>query len=91
MIICNDLTSCFSFVLLQKVQKEETTLVQTDVKWEEPTLSSVKLNKPAKKVHGKELKGPEFSSKPQVILFKVPRKWGFFVISAADFDYSTLV
>lgn len=87
MIIYNDLTSCFFRVPLQKLQKEKTTLVQQ----EEPTMSSGKLNIPAKKVNGKELKGPQFISKPQVILFKVPHNWFSFVILAAEFDYSTLV
>ncbi|XP_031724564.1 cilia- and flagella-associated protein 74 isoform X4 [Anarrhichthys ocellatus] len=50
--------------------KEKTTSVQTDLKQEEPAMASGKLNIPAKKVHGKELKGPPFISKPEVILFK---------------------
>ncbi|XP_069383318.1 cilia- and flagella-associated protein 74 isoform X2 [Paralichthys olivaceus] len=48
----------------------KTTLVQTEVKQEEAALSSGKLNVPVKKVHGKELKGPPFISKPEVLLFK---------------------
>ncbi|TNN34189.1 Cilia- and flagella-associated protein 74 [Liparis tanakae] len=39
--------------------------VQTEVKREAPEVTF-----PAKKVHGKELKGPPFISKPKVILFK---------------------
>lgn len=49
--------------------------MQTAVKQEEPAMASGKLNMPAKKVHGKELKGPPFISKPDVILFKVPHYW----------------
>lgn len=71
-IISNDFTSCFLPLLLQKLLNEKTTLVQTEVKQEEPAMASGRLNMPAKKVHGKELKGPPFISKPQVILFKVP-------------------
>ncbi|KAK2851123.1 hypothetical protein Q5P01_007399 [Channa striata] len=47
----------------------KTTLIQTDSQ-EEPALPTEKLDGPAKKVHGKELKGPPFISKPDVILFK---------------------
>ncbi|XP_068589913.1 cilia- and flagella-associated protein 74 isoform X3 [Cebidichthys violaceus] len=54
----------------KKLLNEKTTLVQTGVKQEEPAMASGKLNIPAKKVHGKELKGPPFISKPGVILFK---------------------
>ncbi|XP_039657369.1 cilia- and flagella-associated protein 74 isoform X5 [Perca fluviatilis] len=49
---------------------EKTTLVQTEVKQEEPAVASGKLSIPPKMVHGKELKGPPFISKPEVILFK---------------------
>ncbi|XP_044067515.1 cilia- and flagella-associated protein 74 isoform X4 [Siniperca chuatsi] len=49
---------------------ETTMLVQTEVKQEESAMASGKLNMPAKKVHGKELKGPPFISKPEEILFK---------------------
>ncbi|XP_029292469.1 cilia- and flagella-associated protein 74 isoform X3 [Cottoperca gobio] len=54
----------------KKLLSEKTTLVQTEVKQKEPALTSGKLNAPPKRVHGKELKGPPFSSKPKVILFK---------------------
>ncbi|KAK9515636.1 hypothetical protein VZT92_026264 [Zoarces viviparus] len=50
--------------------KEKRTSLQTDVKQEEPAMASGKLNIPAKKAHGKGLKGPPFISKPEVILFK---------------------
>ncbi|XP_059190214.1 cilia- and flagella-associated protein 74 [Centropristis striata] len=53
-----------------KVLKEEMTLVQTEVKQEELAMSSGKLNIPPIKDHGKELKGPPFISKPEIILFK---------------------
>ncbi|XP_076597344.1 cilia- and flagella-associated protein 74 isoform X1 [Chaetodon auriga] len=52
----------------KKLLNEKSTLVQ--VKQEEPSMPSGNLNMPAKKVHGKELKGPSFISKPEVILFK---------------------
>ncbi|KAK5863236.1 hypothetical protein PBY51_000282 [Eleginops maclovinus] len=54
----------------KKLLNERTTLVQTEVKQEEPATASGKLNLPPKKVHGKELKGPPFISKPEVLLFK---------------------
>nr|XP_046252850.1 cilia- and flagella-associated protein 74 isoform X2 [Scatophagus argus] len=54
----------------KKLLNEKTTLVQTEIKQEEPGLASRKLNKPVKKVHGKELKGPPFISKPEIIFFK---------------------
>lgn len=34
-------------------------------------MASGKLDLLAKKVYGKDLKGPPFTSKPQVVLFKV--------------------
>lgn len=74
----NAFTSCFPHfpVWLQKLLNENTTLVQTEVKTEEPAMASGKLNiPPLKKVHGKELKGPPFISKPEDILFKVPHQW----------------
>ncbi|XP_019132344.2 cilia- and flagella-associated protein 74 isoform X3 [Larimichthys crocea] len=55
---------------LQKPQNEKAMLVQTEVKQKEPAMASENLNRTAKKVHGKELKGPPFISKPEVILFK---------------------
>ncbi|XP_054465778.1 cilia- and flagella-associated protein 74 [Anoplopoma fimbria] len=54
----------------KKPLNEKTTVVQTEVKQEEPDMAGGKLNIPAKKLHGKELKGPPFISKPEVILFK---------------------
>ncbi|KAM9350311.1 cilia- and flagella-associated protein 74 [Symphorus nematophorus] len=53
-----------------KKLNEKPTLVQTEVKQEEPVMASGKLNMPVKKVPGKELKRPPFISKPEVILFK---------------------
>ncbi|XP_067447707.1 cilia- and flagella-associated protein 74 isoform X2 [Thunnus thynnus] len=49
---------------------EKTMLMQTEVKQEEPATASGKLNMPTKKVCGKEMKGPPFISKPEVIVFK---------------------
>ncbi|XP_026187330.1 cilia- and flagella-associated protein 74 isoform X3 [Mastacembelus armatus] len=43
---------------------------KTDVNQKDAVMESGKLNISAKKVHGKELKGPPFISKPEVILFK---------------------
>ncbi|XP_035511787.1 cilia- and flagella-associated protein 74 [Morone saxatilis] len=54
----------------KKLLNEKTMLVQTEVKQEESATPSGNLNMPAKKVHGKELKGPPFTSKPDIILFK---------------------
>ncbi|KAK5894290.1 hypothetical protein CesoFtcFv8_010998 [Champsocephalus esox] len=54
----------------KKLLNEKTTLEQAEVKQEEPAMAIGKLNLPPKKVHGKELKGPPFISKPEVILFK---------------------
>ncbi|XP_040915235.1 cilia- and flagella-associated protein 74 [Toxotes jaculatrix] len=54
----------------ENLLNEKTTLVQTEVKQEEPAMSSGKLNMAAKKVHGKEFNGSPFISKPEVILFK---------------------
>lgn len=70
-IIHNDFISCCFSVWLQKLLNEKTTLVQTDVKQEEPAMGSEKPNMLAKKVHRKPLKGPPFISKPEDILFKV--------------------
>ncbi|KAL7399008.1 hypothetical protein ABVT39_018484 [Epinephelus coioides] len=55
---------------LQNENDMKMTLVQTEVKQNEPAVTSGKLNIPPKKVHGKELKGPPFISKPEIILFK---------------------
>uniref|UniRef100_A0AAX7W772 Abnormal spindle-like microcephaly-associated protein ASH domain-containing protein n=1 Tax=Astatotilapia calliptera TaxID=8154 RepID=A0AAX7W772_ASTCA len=49
---------------------ENTTLVQTQLRQEKPPIASGKLNMTAKRNRGKELKGPPFISKPEVILFK---------------------
>ncbi|XP_051280852.1 cilia- and flagella-associated protein 74 isoform X4 [Dicentrarchus labrax] len=54
----------------KKLLNEKTMLGQTEVKQEEYATPSGNLNMPAKKVHGKELKGPPFTSKPDIILFK---------------------
>ncbi|XP_033944060.1 cilia- and flagella-associated protein 74 isoform X3 [Pseudochaenichthys georgianus] len=54
----------------KKLLNEKTTLEQAEVKQEEPAMAIGKLNLPPKKIHGKELKGPPFISKPEVILFK---------------------
>uniref|UniRef100_A0AAQ6IMB2 Cilia- and flagella-associated protein 74 n=1 Tax=Anabas testudineus TaxID=64144 RepID=A0AAQ6IMB2_ANATE len=54
----------------KKLLTEKNTLMQTDVNQEEPAIPSGKPDKPAKKVHGKELKGPPFISKPDIIKFK---------------------
>ncbi|KAM7410971.1 hypothetical protein PAMA_021099 [Pampus argenteus] len=48
----------------------KTMLMQTEVKQEEPAMADRKLNMPTKKVCGKEMKGPPFISKPEVVLFK---------------------
>lgn len=60
----------FFLMWFQKPLNEETTPFQTEIKEEEP-VASRKLNMTAKKVHGREMKGPPFTSKPEVILFKV--------------------
>lgn len=75
MIIYNDFTSFFFSIQLQKPQNEKAMLVQTEVKQKEPAMASENLNRTAKKVYGKELKGPPFISKPEVILFKVLHYW----------------
>ncbi|XP_062419540.1 cilia- and flagella-associated protein 74 [Pungitius pungitius] len=49
----------------EKLQNEKRPMVQTEVKQNEPA-----LNIAAKKVHGTELKGRPFISKPAVIFFK---------------------
>ncbi|KAI3357114.1 hypothetical protein L3Q82_015582 [Scortum barcoo] len=54
----------------KKLLTEKTVLVQTEEKQEEPAMASEKLKMSAKKVHGKQLKGPPFISKPEEILFK---------------------
>lgn len=46
--------------------------MQSEVKQEEAAMGGGALNIPAKKVHGTELKGPPFISKPEVVFFKVP-------------------
>ncbi|XP_030278233.1 cilia- and flagella-associated protein 74 isoform X3 [Sparus aurata] len=55
---------------LQKLQDEKAMSVQTEVKQEQPAISSGNLNVIVKKVHGKELRGPPFLSKPEIIIFK---------------------
>ncbi|XP_040009856.1 cilia- and flagella-associated protein 74 isoform X3 [Xiphias gladius] len=54
----------------KKLLNEKTTSVQAEAKQEEPAMADGKLSMPAKKVHGKELKGSPFISKPEVVLFK---------------------
>nr|XP_020468130.1 cilia- and flagella-associated protein 74 isoform X2 [Monopterus albus] len=54
----------------EKLLNEKTTLMQTDVNQKEPHMAVGKFSVPAKKVHGKEFKGPPFISKPEGILFK---------------------
>ncbi|XP_030589922.1 cilia- and flagella-associated protein 74 isoform X2 [Archocentrus centrarchus] len=54
----------------KKIPNEKTTLVLTKVRQEEPPMTSGKLNVTAKRILGKELKGPPFRSKPEVIHFK---------------------
>ncbi|XP_071331418.1 cilia- and flagella-associated protein 74 isoform X2 [Trachinotus anak] len=54
----------------KKLLNEKTSLSQTKVKQEEPAVASGKLIMPAKKAHGKELRGSPFISKPEVVLFK---------------------
>ncbi|XP_077401217.1 cilia- and flagella-associated protein 74 isoform X6 [Vanacampus margaritifer] len=49
--------------------KEKTTLTPTDVKGE-PAVVCPKLSITPKKGGGKQIKGPSFTSKPEVILFK---------------------
>ncbi|XP_029994704.1 cilia- and flagella-associated protein 74-like [Sphaeramia orbicularis] len=49
---------------------KKPVLTQTDVKQEGPTMTGGKLNVSAKKGCQKELKGPPFISKPEIILFK---------------------
>ncbi|XP_067384004.1 cilia- and flagella-associated protein 74 isoform X2 [Channa argus] len=48
----------------------KTTLTQADISQKEPAIPTRKLDGSAKKIHGKELKGPPFISKPDVIVFK---------------------
>ncbi|XP_035761439.1 cilia- and flagella-associated protein 74 [Neolamprologus brichardi] len=55
---------------IKKMPNENTTLVQTQLRQEKPPIASGKLNMTAKRNRGKELKGPPFISKPEVILFK---------------------
>ncbi|XP_063321127.1 cilia- and flagella-associated protein 74 [Pelmatolapia mariae] len=55
---------------IKKMPNENTTLVQTQLRQEKPPIASGKLNMTAKRNCGKELKGPPFISKPEVILFK---------------------
>lgn len=62
---------CRVTVWLQKLLNEKTTLMQTEVKQEEPASAGGKLDVPAKKVQAKKLKHSPFISKPEVIIFKV--------------------
>ncbi|XP_035499668.2 cilia- and flagella-associated protein 74 isoform X3 [Scophthalmus maximus] len=54
----------------KKLLNEKTTLMQTEVKQEEPASAGGKLDVPAKKVQAKKLKHSPFISKPEVIIFK---------------------
>ncbi|XP_036960629.1 cilia- and flagella-associated protein 74 isoform X2 [Acanthopagrus latus] len=54
----------------KKLQDEKAMSVQTEVKHEQPAISSGKLNVVVQKVHGKELRRPPFLSKPEIIIFK---------------------
>ncbi|XP_047428401.1 cilia- and flagella-associated protein 74 isoform X2 [Mugil cephalus] len=54
----------------QKPLNEQATPFQAEIKQEEPVVASGKVSTAAKKVHGREMKGPPFTSKPEVILFK---------------------
>ncbi|XP_041859968.1 cilia- and flagella-associated protein 74 [Melanotaenia boesemani] len=49
---------------------EKSTPVQKEVQQDQPSMSGRKIITTPKKVCGKELKGPSFISKPEVILFK---------------------
>ncbi|XP_054636590.1 cilia- and flagella-associated protein 74 [Dunckerocampus dactyliophorus] len=49
---------------------QKRVLAATVLKQEKPTVASPKLSITSKKLGAKELKGPSFSSKPEVILFK---------------------
>ncbi|XP_056241792.1 cilia- and flagella-associated protein 74 isoform X1 [Seriola aureovittata] len=54
----------------KKLPNDETSLVPTKVKPEEPAVFSGKLITPAKKGHGKESRASPFISKPEAVLFK---------------------
>ncbi|XP_077940902.1 cilia- and flagella-associated protein 74 isoform X6 [Gasterosteus aculeatus] len=54
----------------EKLQNKKRAPVQSEVKQEEAAMGGGALNIPAKKVHGTELKGPPFISKPEVVFFK---------------------
>lgn len=64
-----------SSLCLLKVLNDQTSVVQTEVKQEEPSAISGKIMSPAGRVHGKDLRGSPFISKPVVVLFKVPHHW----------------
>lgn len=64
-------------VLLQKLLNEKNTLIQTVRGHEEPEIPIGKPDRPAKKGHGKVVKGPPFICKPDVIWFKVPHCYSF--------------
>lgn len=59
-------------VCFQIPMNEKTQMMQVEVKPDKPAVAGGKLNMPAKRVCGKELKGAPFISKPEIILFKVP-------------------
>ncbi|KAM6924912.1 cilia- and flagella-associated protein 74 [Xenentodon cancila] len=54
----------------KKLVSEKTTPLETEVEREEPSIAVRKLSSTVKKVLGKELKGPSFISKPDVIFFE---------------------
>ncbi|KAM4570699.1 cilia- and flagella-associated protein 74 [Fundulus diaphanus] len=54
----------------KKASTKDMTSAKVDVKKGEPVKASRKLNMASKKILGKELKGPPFTSKPEVVLFK---------------------
>lgn len=68
-----------SSLCFPKVLNDKTSVVQTEVKQEEPAAISGKILSPAGRVHGKGLRGSPFISKPVVVLFKVPHHWWDFV------------
>ncbi|KAG7226924.1 hypothetical protein INR49_022219 [Caranx melampygus] len=55
----------------EKVLNDKTSVVQTEVRQEEPAVISEKSMSPAGRVHGKGLRGSPFISKPVVVLFKI--------------------
>ncbi|XP_008283307.1 uncharacterized protein cfap74 [Stegastes partitus] len=54
----------------KKLLNATSRQVQREVKQEEPDVTDEKLNTAPKKVHGREMKGRSFISKPEVVLFQ---------------------